>query len=942
MYKSYVEYIIWIRDPAEYAAALAYTVSLGFQEGQFIHCPATAISSFGLTWPQPVIPPNVSKWITGDIPPFPGPGAEIYNPTASGAYLKSDVDSVIAPGPTQSMLLVWKGNILPSFIPPDSDPPPDPIVIAEIPARRFIGGFEVVSGEGGSGLAAAVKSKSSSRVMDGHGMAIRGTNSPINWLKYQDIYNTGSHPFKTWERFYIRINAFGVGDCGIWKGNSHTSPSAGAHIRISSTGEINIYTVTAFSIETLRATSVLTLQLNKWYLIDTIIEFPTAPAETGRIRVWVNHTYTVGYVDSSSGSLDTVGSHGSSTLGQHTAAEALWSIDLDDWIAADVPNIGGVETLNSADWLLGSHVRVLNIDSGTLTNYAGSIEVCNQYNGPGAVLTSSSALTSSTALASIVANANIDSIYDNAGFTYGIVAALATYYGYSAAGAGTYTLGISIDGAAYEDTTGIAELILASVQWKNILWTLTGEFSPLQVTSISARKIKANDAVLNSTFAFTVVVECIGIWGLEDDTTGEFPDISNNIDLHNNYFSNTIYSNPFLVPIDAPCSIVGGTFTGNGTSQAINLSCLPHMIWIRNVTNPSPTVIWWATVIAPHVNITQATNSSYITRVYVDSTLQAKFVVAGNNATANKNGDIYQYIAFCDPGGRFNRCGTYVPRPTMTDIDVPLWDSDFLAEFGFIHKEEVESTATATYLYSKGVGNAIDNGQDASGVSIALMGNFSPGNLNVLDDIITNNYSGYNYSLWRTTDPDCGDIAVQFTSYVGDGQVFKTINLPLSTGKYPLFACVFPQAGSVLAAYRDPSHTGVNSSRMGTGAIVTTYIMGGAIDQITVGITLNANLAKYEVFVIMGSEDSWENGDFLLANCSGKGPYTDPPYIPPTPGPGGLNFNGSAGILNVQNLSGIYTLVLNKTDDTFYTGINATTNTVKIPDPTFKTGYIGG
>jgi hypothetical protein len=92
----------------------------------------------------------------------------------------------------------------------------------------------------------------------------------------------------------------------------------------------------------------------------------------------------------------------------------------------------------------------------------------------------------------------------------------------------------------------------------------------------------------------------------------------------------------------------------------------------------------------------------------------------------------------------------------------------------------------------------------------------------------------------------------------------------------------------------------------------------------------------------MGDEIGWNNGEFYPPNCQAKGDWKLLPSVPPGPSPGGLLFNGATGILIVKNLSGIYTLVPNKREDTIYTGNNADTINVEIPDPMFKTGYIGG
>ena len=75
--------------------------------------------------------------------------------------------------------------------------------------------------------------------------------------------------------------------------------------------------------------------------------------------------------------------------------------------------------------------------------------------------------------------------------------------------------------------------------------------------------------------------------------------------------------------------------------------------------------------------------------------------------------------------------------------------------------------------------------------------------------------------------------------------------------------------------------------------------------------------------------------------------YPLPLYLFQTPftmvGSGGIEFDGTNDIVVTQDLSGIYTLVPNKTTDTYYDRLTGQPTVVtEIPDPMFKTGYIGG
>jgi hypothetical protein len=118
------------------------------------------------------------------------------------------------------------------------------------------------------------------------------------------------------------------------------------------------------------------------------------------------------------------------------------------------------------------------------------------------------------------------------------------------------------------------------------------------------------------------------------------------------------------------------------------------------------------------------------------------------------------------------------------------------------------------------------------------------------------------------------------------------------------------------------------------------------MDQITVGASLNSNGVVYNVFCLPGDEVAMVNGTFFPPNCeTGPGFYL-PPLVPPEVavlGDGGLQLNGTVPLTLLKDVSGIYTMVPGKTNDTLYdrqTGQDSVD--VKIPDPTAKTGFIGG
>lgn len=948
-YTAYVNYIIFFSDPAEYAAAVAYCGGTGYG-----HCPATAKTQFGLTYitgPLEGVPRGIYGLAPFGIPNVP-PGFNVMHPLPSGVFLIDTVDSVLVPGQLPAppltpagpdMLLVWWGYIIKINAQEGGSTPPSG---TPIPQRRFIGGCEIHgnNAEGGSGAGSPVDvgHRGSSRTIDGQGLPIRGAQPTAVWTKQQDEYIAGLTPKTTWERFYVRVNTFGTNILGVWQGAAKVNTLITASIRIdNATGVIKIYTTTSGGVETLRGTGATALVLGTWYLIDVIILFNNGAGTDGRFRVWINHTLELDYTDNTGGSLDTNDTHSNSRLGRHTASESVWNVDLDDWIAADPPNQGGVEHLDSVDWQSGSHVRHLNWASSVHTNFTGNVGTCSQHQNP--ELQASSQMASTTALATVEAVAELPTPQDYPGQVYGIAAIWLGAYTYqNPLGNGRIGYNVNLGGYVYLATTDSSVLRYAS--GSNIYRPALLSF-PQTVTSFSIIKEKPNDAVSNLMNALAAVAEYIGVWGPEDQAGSA--DFTNSTKLyqHNARYANTEWGNTVMGPSTAPCYSVGGTYVGNGTVQSINLPAPCHFLWGRALTGGSLGIKCFGASLGGHDGPAERFRPMNPVRLYVDSASQCKFTVCGANAESNAIGVTYQYIAFCDPGMRFSFCGTYNAPSALATMAIPLFVSDFLAAAGFIQKDVIGSTTTAIDLTYKGVGNAGNAGQTLAGIAQATWGSFAAGALTVLASNISAFRAQYNFSLWRTTDPDCNNVAVQIHSYTGDGNALQIVNLPLTTGRFPLLAIVVPH--NAVAWFRDPSHTGVNSANATTLANGLTSIMGGAKDQIFVGITLNTLGIVYDVFVIMGDSAAWNNGTFYLSNCIPKGTWTPPTFAPSSEptivGDGGAKFDGDLTPISMfKTISGIYVLVPDKHTDTFYTGAGATSIEDKIPDPIFKTGYVGG
>lgn len=939
-YTTLVNYVIWFADVAEYNAAVALAGGNGYG-----HCPFTAATTFGIPWPLVGGPLYAgTKGIYYNSGP-PYAGLQINHPNPSGIIMDETIDVVVVPGQLgnpasqgmgQTCNFTWWGNIVFQSQEVSGAPPTTPI-----PQRRWIGGSEVHStlSEGGSGGNAQSGSRSASRTIDGWGLPIRGSQILTVWLHTVDEFVAGLLPKTSWERFYVRVKTLGIIDSGIWRCNAKVNTSAGAGIKITAAGSIAAYTYTNGGVENLVGTVAVPPTLNQWYLIDVILQFNSGAGTDGRLRVYVNHTLEIDYADTTGNSLDINDSHKNSSLGKYTAADAQFCADLDDWICSDVPNNAGVESLDSMDWFIGSHVRRVNATAVALTNYVakGSVEIANQNQNPEVISgVAASEFTSSTALATIEALMDVTDEQVFPGLVLGPVAACIGAYCFAGAGSPAARIGYKIAGGA---TVWTAVIDATTHRWVNILYRPSGLTLPTSIVPFSVLKEKSNDIVSSSVRAIGGVIEYIGVWGIEDNALLPV-DLSNNLTyFHNARYANTLWGMAPLGPVDSPVYAIGGTYVGTDTDQSINLPAPAHFIWIRNITGAAVLgVKWFATNTYGHGGGQERGFAQNLVRSYVDSTGQAKFTVTGNGLENNKAGDTYQYIAFCDPGMRFNHCGVYQANTALATLSLSLFVSTFLAQFGFIHLDLINSTTTSIRLTNKGVGNGANDGQLVDGSAKANWGSFAAGALTVLADNI-NTATMTNYSLWRTTDSN-GYVAVQITSYVGDGGVLQIVNLPITTGRWPLFAIVQPHGA--VAYMRDPSHTGLHSCSVQVLTDGVTQIIGGAPDQIFVGVGLNALGTVYEVFVLMGDENGWNNGDWYPPDGPSEGTWTHLPYVPAGPGNGGLNLNGSGGILAVKNLSGIYTLVPNKLTDTIYTGFGASTIDVKKPDPTYKTGYIGG
>jgi hypothetical protein len=929
---SYVYYTIFFQDKAEYNAAVATAGGIGFA-----HSPENAAATFGIPWPPP----------SGDLALIPRGFLNAGDFTILGfdpapAYLTTDIDSIHVNGTagrpasiwpvTANCTFIWQGTI--QWMPAEvaGAPPTTPI-----PQRRFIGGFEHVGTTVEGGDTVVNIGRCASRVTGGQGYRFRGNSTVFNANKLVNNFRPGLNPKTSWERFYIRINQLGTNEFVVWRCFGNNPTNEGGYLAIDTGGFFKFYNGILGS-GTLEATAGSSIADGRWHLIDLLMTWPTVAGDSGGIRLYVDHSLLTQYTVNTGIGMDRLTYHMSSTLGQQSTVDNYWEVDFDDWICADVPNNLGVESLNSIDWLYGSHVKTVNIVSGNMGTFTGgAYATLNQYFNP-SLATGVSELTSSTALDTLSSILTDESdIPDPLGMPFGPIAAFIEGNIYNSL-TQNGRIGYKIAGGSIVWTTIAFQ---AGYNWKCAAYLPSGVATPSSLVPFSLEFERPNSAATTKVAAMSAIIEYVGVWGQEDDPT--FPyDITNNIWHHNCRMHNTAWAMfPYIGKQASPTYAIGGTFVGNGTLTILDVPAPPHSIWIRGVTVASNATQWFGASMGTHDG-GDVEVSPVVSRVWADST-GYHISLSGVSGLVNTSGRTYQYIIFCDPGMRFNYCDAYDYADIRTSVDKALFDPNWIPEAGFVQPEILQAVGSSIELSYKGPGHAGVTGVDVSGNELTNFGSFASGVFAIGQDNLNDARTAqFNFSLWRMMDNQ-GDVMTQITSYVGDGNSSRIIPFPMITGRYPLFAIVIPNnAGD--GYFRDPSHTGNNSQILTGSTTSTTAITGGTVDSIIVGSTLNTLGVTYEVFIILGDATGWNNGTFYPGFGESTGPWTNPSSStdPVIVMDGGLNFNGDAPYLALEDASGIYILVENKKTDTLYPKSDNTTVEVPIPDPSWKTGYVGG
>lgn len=953
-YTVYMPYVIYFHDKSEYEFAVISCGGTTESGGEFDGSPdhAAAFFDIPIPWPSGNMD-NIPKGIYIIPPYFDGVNLNaLFAPP--NVIMNNVTDEYLVPGrpgsggfplPNGSNVNYrWRGTILYMAAGQSDDPIP-----VSIPQRRWIGGFEIPLGEGGDSTAYGF-CRDSSRTLDGLGFPLRGLNTNgARWSRSPAEYS-GVGVYQSWERLYFRPRVNPTGPTAFWRCHATSSSAAGAMLVYTSSGCISLYTVSAVGATTLKYTSPV-LDPYTWFRLDMVFEFPPTFIDNGGFMLYINGVYQFSYVDTSNADMDTTGYHSSSEIGKGCGFGAFGDsdptaeYDLDDWINSAWPTDGVSLSLENPDWFMGSHVRKAFAVSG----YAGAFTpaaplMMNQASHPAPSYFDADIQTTLSG-ANVYGLADLPQlgVQDKMGeVSLGAVASMVCVN--SQCGGAGGSLGYDVAGTGAVMST-LVEVNVSRPYSK--MYRPSGLMEPAEITPFQVRYQKGPTSDNTIVRYLQSVHEYIGIWGVEDvEDPSLYPDERPRINnLHNCSYSNMPFG--YMGPtLDCPVYIKGGTYSGNGTYQVISLPSAVHMIFIRPLTGGTQGVMWFAAGLGGHSGTTDAYKPNHINHVWFDPDLGTfQFSVTGQDANSNAPGITYQYIAFCDPGMRFSCAGAYNTPYTVVSRNNLLQNPGFTPEFTFIQFE----TSAASSLLGLHCKSSANPGTEASkmdsgGTLINDFCSFSQGAITT--GINAHRINGFqtNYLAIRGVE-DCAFIMFQIFTYTGDGTGNRDIPMTPTTTRYPLYVLVIPHGGSG-AVFRDPSHTGFNSSAFDGLGTTTTGIRSGGMDTINVGASLNALGVVYTVFAIPGSASSWSNGTFYPPNCQEIEPWFNPPIILPdivVKGEGGLTLGGSTPTTLLRDISGIYTLVTDKRNDTLIdrqTGVASVE--IKIPDPFIKTGYIGG
>jgi hypothetical protein len=892
---TYLTFYIVLTDPAEVAALTAQ-----YPDG-VNRAPEAAGVEFGAPWQGydvPVISPPFSYTV------WRGDDADRPFPTDVATFQRHTGGFFGIGGTT--IRYYWMGKFM-------LQAPHDPTsggggAVTATTKRRWIEGFELPNRTvNGGSTHSTYFSTDASRHTGGRGFAFRGlTNSSMTYpLNLYDA--TFVSPItQTWERMYLRLRKAPATSVVFWR-NSYSGGGSSHALGVGTSGQLALYSIDAANTITfLTALPDSTLEVwnghadtDVWRRIDMLIDLTA-----GSFKFYVDGVLRY------NGSGLTGTSHVSSSMGApvNQGANDL-ELDVDDWMCANFP-----AAQNGLDWTNGSkivQVRPRQFNGNHSVNWTGDVRTLLQQADS---LATPTEVTSGTSGAVLAVDTDGDEIIATDPESIGAAAFTVQVVGRKTAGGDVDpSIGYKIGGAAAVVTQRVMQAAYGGIGIGTIFSSQAGSAAALPaVTPLELRVVKGADANTTRLVALSAQVELLGKFSAADYTEDEAGDLgdalpqSESMGPHNYSYPRSPWARRGLAPPISPFLISSGTYVGNGTGQDLTFAVPIHFLFIRPLTGNSGGGIWLQHGYSSHASFVRGSDPNNLVTFEEDPSFVAgtgedaqqqryRVRIAGAHSQTNQNAVTYQYVAVGDPGMRFLLGGAILHKTNMGDVANNLLMSDFSPEFLLATLEIAGAVATKGFYGKASAQSAAEilvPFENVAAVASAL--SMGAGVITTKNALYALQGGASFTYLGIRRDDGSGDTGlpgvVAVGSYTGDGAGSRTIAFPTS-GKRPLFAMVFSEAAAH-GYWRDPSHTGTNSSQS-NGTDTATGITAGAIDSMTVGSSLNTNAVVYSYFVLFSCDVAAGNNGWgtNVAACypveavhPGGGTGGWPP-VPPEPEP---------------------------------------------------------
>jgi hypothetical protein len=762
-------------------------------------------------------------------------------------------------------IFMWRGN----FVYKPAGPQIDGTDVgspALIPARRWIHGFEIDEARTDTAdNANQSRARDAGRSVGAFGLLLSGTGSSSTLDYNVADYNPGFTTNASWERFYFRPrSAWPTTSARFWRARCSTGS---VQLHLTPTGNIAVFATG--STTDLLAQSLQPLVLEKWHKIDVLLTTGSA----AKIEVYVNGKLQITVTGFPSGGISTTNvTHTGSSINRENVAGMAWTWDFDDWFNAAQP-----VTKDSIDWLNGTRIvcpRAASLAASHDTpNWNGYLpEVLNQRNFHSQTPDVTVGGVSGSRLAiRLATDYKSPRDFGASGAMAVTVTAFKTgsnatqpNVGYSVAGGGAVV-------------SAVTTLATSNHGARTVFAAGGGSATPAALDPVELYYEHSPDNHNESVAFLAAQIEMIGIYGPEDVSAQSVPNSDVTVPINKGQHIAPYPLSPWALSNAAPISpvgIVGGTYVGNGVLTTLTFKFPVTFLVIRNVsTAGSGHNWWWTTLNGAHAGHTFALDEAGVVRCQYatanpaaedDQTTQTTIYIGGAGVKHNANGETYQYIVYCDPGGRFTLNAALADNWSPEGRVTKFLNTNFLAEFLMLLQDRALNNSTNA-LFTKGPGNAATEMSSAAATAaLAAALTVATGQVTMGADLVSAVALQAALAMWRRNDGS-GDPgipkAVAIGSYTGDGAASRTITIAPASGLRPMWALVVPNNTSA-AIFRDPSNAATESNQSSSTAYskVTTGITAGGIDQFTVGSSLNGNGVVYNWIVFPGLTTAGNGG----------------------------------------------------------------------------------